>query len=64
MFKSNFVLSTDEHINAALFNKSKVIVYQDDQIINYGGLIQAQSEHAIKINDEYYLKETCEFRIR
>ena len=64
MFKSGFVLSTDEHIAAAMFNKTNVTVWQNGSIIDYGGPIEDLTDIAVKINDGYFLKEWCEFRVR
>lgn len=64
MFKSGFILATSEHIAAAIFNKSDVIVWQNGSILNYGGRIEAQTENSVTVNGDRYLKATCEFRIR
>lgn len=64
MFKSGFVLDTDEKLNAAMYNKTPVIVYMNGRILDYGGVIEKIDEFSVKINGDYFLKETCEFRIR
>jgi len=64
VFKSGFVLDTDEKINAAMHNKTPVIVYMNGKILDYGGVIEENSQYAVKINGDYFLKETCEFRVR
>jgi hypothetical protein len=64
MFKSGFLLETDHHLQAAMFNKSNVIVWQDDEIIYYGGPIESFTENSITILGNRFLKETCQFRIR
>jgi hypothetical protein len=64
MFKSGFLLETDSHLQAAIFNKSFVIVWQDDEIVDYGGIIESLSDHSVTILGNRYLKETCQFRIR
>jgi hypothetical protein len=64
MFKSGFILSTDDQFQAAIFNRTDVIVYQNGKIFEYGGPIESYSELAVKINGESYLKAVCEFRIR
>jgi hypothetical protein len=64
MFKSGFVLSTDSHIDAAIFNKSSVEVWQAGMILDYGGIIESHTENSVTVNGERYLKATCELRIR
>jgi hypothetical protein len=64
MFKSGFILSTDDQLMAAMFNKTEVFVWQQGKILDYGGLIEAVTENAVTINSEKYLKATCEFRVR
>lgn len=64
MFKPGFILSTDAHLKAAIFNRTEVIVWQDGKILDYGGLIDAITEGAVTINGQRYLKATCEFRVR
>ncbi|GAA4827898.1 hypothetical protein GCM10023310_00710 [Paenibacillus vulneris] len=64
VFKSGFLLESPEQIAAAIFNKSNVTVWQNGSILDYGGLIEAQTELSVTINGERYLKATCEFRIR
>jgi hypothetical protein len=64
MFKSGFLLDTPEKIAAAIFNRTPVDVWQNGEIVDYGGVIELQTEGAVKINGSYYLKENHEFRIR
>ncbi|GGG07638.1 hypothetical protein [Paenibacillus abyssi] len=64
MFKSGFILSTDAHIAAAIHNKTPVTAWMENKIVDYGGVIESQNDYAVKINDEYYVKAACEFRVR
>ncbi|MGO4181204.1 hypothetical protein AB4Z17_08490 [Paenibacillus sp. TAF43_2] len=64
MFKSGFSLTTDAHLLAAMFNKTPVVAYQDNEIIDYGGVIQQIHPNTIKINGMHYLKANCDFKIR
>ena len=64
MFKSGFILDTTEKIEAAIFNRTPVEVWHNGAIFDYGGIIEKQTEYAIKINGYYFLKENYEFRIR
>jgi hypothetical protein len=54
MFKSGFILSTDDHLEAAMFNKSEISVWQQGTILDYGGLIEAITVNAVTINGEKY----------
>jgi hypothetical protein len=62
MFKSGFILSSDNHLQAAMFNKTEICIWQQGKILDYGGLIEAVTDNAVTINGQKYLKATCEFR--
>ena len=64
MFKSGQVLRTPFEFDNALFFGMAVIVWQEGSIIDYGGPITKHTDAAVYINDGYFLKATCEFRIR
>lgn len=64
MFKSGFILTTDDHIEAAMHNQTPVIAWQDGEIIDYGGPIEKHDEHTVTINGMHYVKATCVFKIR
>lgn len=64
MFKSGFLLSTDAHLKAAMYNKTFVNVWQGNKIIEYGGVIEKITEQSVYKNGGYFLKDTCEFKIR
>ncbi|WP_156922281.1 hypothetical protein [Cohnella thermotolerans] len=64
MFKSGFILDNEDKLNAAMYNKTPVIVYMHGRILDYGGVIEENGKFAVKINGDYYLKENCEFRVR
>ncbi|RXZ84163.1 hypothetical protein EBB07_03520 [Paenibacillaceae bacterium] len=62
MFRSGFVLATDEHIAAAIHNKTEVTVWME------GGVIEAQTDFAVKINRDWHPEQfddvrVCEFRV-
>ncbi|QJD87603.1 hypothetical protein [Cohnella herbarum] len=63
MFKSGFLLDTDEKITAALYNQTPVSVWKNGKLYYEGGPIQEQTEEAVYINDGYFLKATCIFKI-
>lgn len=64
MFKPGFILTTDEHISAAMFNKTPVVAWQDGEIIDFGGVIEKCNEQTVTINGMHYVKAACEFKVR
>ncbi|MFC4305822.1 hypothetical protein [Cohnella boryungensis] len=65
MFKRGFLLDTYEKIHAAIHNKTPVMVWLEDQIVDYGGILVDQDEDAVRFEDgSYMLKEPHDFRIR
>ncbi|MEV5024803.1 hypothetical protein [Paenibacillus sp. LPE1-1-1.1] len=64
MFKSGFILTTDVHISAAMFNKTPVIVWLDGETFDFGGVIEKQDEHTVTIDGMHYMKAACEFKVR
>ena len=64
MFKSGFILATEAHLSAAMFNKTPVMAWQDGEIIDNGGVIVKQDEYTITINSMHYMKAACEFKVR
>lgn len=63
MFKSNFSLSTDAHLEAAMFNRQLVQAWyiSGNEIADYGVLIEEINDISVKINGIYYAKAACEF---
>lgn len=64
VFKSGFILATDAHLSAAMFNKTPVMAWQDGEMIDNGGVIEKQDDHTVTINNMYYMKSACEFKVR
>lgn len=73
MFKTGFVLSTEAHLVAAMYNQSPVSVWMKHEIIDYGGVIEEIRNGCVRINgdwhpffisDENVELRPCEFRIR
>lgn len=64
MFATSFILSTHAHLEAAMFNKSNVDVWQYGELIDYGGQIEKLTDDVVTINGNHFLIATCEFRIR
>jgi hypothetical protein len=64
MYTSGRVLKTDADLTNAIMFTLSVIVYQNDELIDYGGLINKFTEHSVTINDYHFLRENCEFRVR
>ncbi|TNJ68210.1 hypothetical protein FE784_00670 [Paenibacillus hemerocallicola] len=64
MLASGFVLRTDHHLQVAMHNRSPVEVWQEGQLLDYGGPIEAINEQSVTINGVKYLHVTCDFKIR
>lgn len=64
MLKSGFTLTTDSHLEAAMFNKTPITVFQDGETFDFGGVIQKLDEHTVTIDGMHYMKSTCSFKIR
>jgi hypothetical protein len=64
MFKSGFVLTTDAHLSAAMFNQTTVVAYQNGETFDFGGVIEKLDEHTVTIEGMHYMKAACEFKIR
>lgn len=58
------ILLTDADFDNAMWFGWHVEVWQHGQLIDYGGKIEYHSADAVKINGAYFLKSTCEFRVR
>lgn len=63
MIKPKFILTTDAHLSMAMLNSSRVSVWLQDELLDYGGVIKEFTELSVTINDGKYLRATCEFRI-
>ena len=64
MLKPGYVLQTPADFAHALWHGLPVEVWQNGELIDYGGPIEKLSKIAVKINDSWYLREFCEFRVR
>ncbi|GKU80184.1 hypothetical protein [Paenibacillus sp. L3-i20] len=64
MFKSQFPLITDRHINAAMFNRTPVVASHEGEELDNGGTIEKNDRHTVKINGMYYVKSVGQFKIR
>ncbi|RTE08641.1 hypothetical protein [Paenibacillus whitsoniae] len=68
MFKAGFILATDAHIDAAIFNRAHVSVYQRSskgimEPLFEGGIFESDCEMLVKMAGGYLLKANCEFRL-
>lgn len=64
MYKTGQVLGSPFDFDNAMFFGLSVSVWQNDQIIDYGGKIQQHTEDSVVINGGRYLKSVSEFKIR
>jgi hypothetical protein len=63
LFKDKTLKSPVDFDNAMYF-AIPVTVWQNGKLIDYGGKIERHTDEAVFINDGYFLKDVCEFRIR
>ena len=64
LFKPHQQLVNSVDFDNAMYLAVPVSVWQNGEIIDYGGPIQMHTTEAVCINDGYYLKCVCEFRVR
>ena len=64
MLASGFILRTDHHFQVAFYNKVPVTVWQQGQILEYGGPIDKISDLSVWINGAAYLRVAYEFKVR
>jgi hypothetical protein len=64
LYKKNSLLDSYEKIDAAIYNKTPVLIHQANETLGFGGVIESHSEYSVTINGIKYLKATCEIRIR
>jgi hypothetical protein len=64
VYKNGLILKTDADFDNAIFFGLNINVWQDNEILDYGGIIESYSKDAVRINGAYYLKATCEFKVR
>lgn len=57
------LLFKSSHFHAAIQNKWHVTVYQQDELLDEGGVIERQTLESVKIGENYFLKENCQFVI-
>jgi hypothetical protein len=63
MYTTGTLLKTDADFTNAVLFQLRVTVFQNGEIIDYGGIIDKFSEHSLMIEDSHFLRETCEFRV-
>ncbi|MBY3618586.1 hypothetical protein HGO21_03395 [Acinetobacter sp. CUI P1] len=51
------------HFSTAIKNNWRIAIYQQDVILDEGGVIESQTLKSVKINGIYFMKETCQFVI-
>lgn len=64
MFKENQLLISDADFDNAMFFAVRVSVWQNDEIIDYGGQIKKHDADVVNINGGYYMKKLCKFKVR
>lgn len=64
MIKSGFLVTKYSHFDAAMQSGQPITVYQDDEILDYGGPIQHHDIYKVTINGIHYVKTACVFVVR
>lgn len=64
MLKSGTLLTKYRHFDTAMQSGQSVIVYQDGEILDYGGPIDRHDIFKVTINDMHYVKTACVFKVR
>ncbi|MCM3271140.1 hypothetical protein [Paenibacillus elgii] len=64
MFAYNQPLVSPADFDNAMFFAIPVTVYQQNEVIDYGGVIEKHTEHAVLINGNFYFKDLCQFKVR
>lgn len=52
------------HFHEAIQNKWHITVYQQDELLDKGGIIESQTLTTVKIGDNHYFKASCQFVVR
>lgn len=64
MFSKGEVISDDADLDYCIFLKKAINVWQQQELIDYGGVPEEYSDEAVKINGAYYLRSACQFKVR
>jgi hypothetical protein len=64
MFRKNEIICHDQDFDYAVFLKLPLTVWQYGEILDYGGVVEDVDHEAIKINGAYFLRSTCQFKVR
>lgn len=64
MFKKGDILKTDADFENARMFATLIEVFQKEEAIDRGGVIKCWNEEAVYIEDGYFLRELCQFRIK
>lgn len=60
----NKILRQNKHFFVAMLSQTPVSVWMHGELLEYGGIIQMVDPVRVKIDDMYYMRGVCEFRIR
>ncbi|MCK6075366.1 MULTISPECIES: hypothetical protein [Paenibacillus] len=52
------------HFEKAIQNKWHVIVYQQEEVLDEGGIIERQTLKTVVIGGNHFIKENCQFFAR
>lgn len=60
----NKPLIFDADFDLAIILKTPVTVWQDNEILDYGGVVESYDDGTVIINGAHFMRNNCEFRIR
>lgn len=64
LFTKGEVISHDQDLDYCIHLKQPVNVWQQGELIDYGGLIDKYTDESVVINGAFFMRSSCEFRIR
>lgn len=64
MFDKNKCLVYDVDLHNAMIMGASVIVWQEGIILDYGGQIQRYDDEVVVINDQFFVRSACEFKVK
>lgn len=61
--RGKLLITADDFIDAMRYRKHS-IVYQQDKFLDQGGIVEEHTLEIAKINDSYFLKQSCQFVVK
>lgn len=64
MFTKGDILTTDADFDNAIMFQLPIIVWLKNEVLDYGGTVQKFNDDAVMINEVYFMRDSCTFRVR